>query len=525
MRIPRIVVAGTHSGAGKTTLATGIMAALASRGRPVQGYKVGPDYIDPSYHAAATGRPGRNLDRWLLGSELPRLFIRSAAGSWAVVEGVMGLFDGMSGSKGFGSTADIAKLIKAPVVLVIDAVSLAQSAAALLFGFDRYDPDLRLQGVIFNRVKSAAQESMLREAIREQGIPVLGCIPQEDRVRLPERHLGLVPVGEEGLAPDYLERLAARMEKYVDLSLVEDIMQGAPPAEEDAMPEATAAAGAAGMSEAGVSETDVSEASMSGAGVSAVSAPFPSVFPASASSPGAASPAGASGSGPKRGIRLGLAWDEAFLFYYRDALETLAAKGFELVPFSPLHDTALPPKLDGLFLGGGFPELHLSQLSLNHAFLRSLRTFAQSEKPIYAECGGYMYLGRGIRDFQGKRFPLAGVIPAEAEMTPHLQGMGYREGRLALDTFLGPIGTVVHGHEFHYSRVLPPSGEAPAWQLYKSGSFLRSDGYARGSLFASYLHLNFAGQPEILDHWLNYSQHPVPSGRQESSKAADLSRV
>ncbi|KLU58990.1 cobyrinic acid A,C-diamide synthase [Peptococcaceae bacterium CEB3] len=480
MGIPRIVIAGTHSGAGKTTLSTGIMAALARRGRPVQGYKVGPDYIDPSYHAAATGRPGRNLDRWLLGTELPRLFSRSAAGSWAVVEGVMGLFDGMSGTKSFGSTADIAKLIKAPVVLVIDAVSLAQSVAAVLFGFDRYDPDLRLHGVIFNRVKSAAQETMLCEAVREQGIPVLGCIPQEDRVRLPERHLGLVPVGEEGLAPDYLERLAAWVEKYIDLNLLEDIMQGAQSSEGDATPEATVAAGA--------------------------------------------SSAGASALNLKRGVRLGLAWDEAFLFYYQDALEALTAKGFELVPFSPLHDTALPPDLDGLFLGGGFPELHLSQLSLNHSFLDSLRTFARSGKPIYAECGGYMYLGCGIRDFQGKRFPLAGIIPVEAEMTPRLQGMGYREGRLAVDTFLGPKGTVLRGHEFHYSRVLPQSEEAPACQLYKSGSFLRSDGYAQGSLFASYLHLNFAGQPEILDYWLAYSQHSVQNGGGKIGGAADPSR-
>lgn len=456
MQIPRIVIGGTHSGAGKTTLATGIMAALVRRGHSVQAYKVGPDYIDPSYHAAATGRPARNLDRWLLGEHLSHLFEQSAKDSWAVVEGVMGLFDGMSGTKGYGSTADVAKLIQAPVVLVVDAASLAQSAAALLYGFANYDPDLRVRGVIFNRVKSNAQERMLDEAVREQGIPILGYVPKDDQVRLPERHLGLVPLGEEGLAPGFLGHLAEWVEKYVDLGLLEEIMLATPSLRQVGRGLASAAKRSAG------------------------------------------------GLHPPTSVRLGLAWDEAFLFYYQDALDTLTERGFDLIPFSPLHDGRLPPHLDGLMFGGGFPELHLAELSGNTSFLDSLRSFAGTDRPIYAECGGYMYLGREINDFQGKSYPVAGLIPIHAEMTPRLQGMGYREGRLSQDCFLGPKGLVVHGHEFHYSRVEVSGGEPTAYQVFKGGEFLRSEGYAKGNLFASYLHLNFAGHPEILEHWLEH---------------------
>lgn len=509
MKIPRIVVAATHSGAGKTTLATGIMAALARRGRPVQAYKVGPDYIDPSYHAAATGRPARNLDRWLLGEHLPHLFEQSAAGSWAVVEGVMGLFDGMSGTRSYGSTADVAKLIEAPVVLVVDAASLAQSAAAVIFGFSHYDPNLRISGVIFNRVKSPAQEKMLQEAVEDQNIPVLGYVPLESQVRLPERHLGLVPVGEEGLAPDFLGYLSEWVEKYIDLSLVEQIMQEASPLAEEAasLPQEATPPNEAASQEADRLQYQVDrqphEFERPSYGVDGLPLGVSPVWPEKR---GLSSQVTGSKAGfkPITRIRLGLAWDQAFLFYYQDALDALVERGFELTPFSPLHDTELPSNLDGLMLGGGFPELHLAELSRNVSFLESLRSFAQSEKPIYAECGGYMYLGREIRDFQGESYSLAGIIPMKSEMTPRLQGMGYREGRLDQDSFLGPKGTVVHGHEFHYSRVEFSRGEPAACQLFKGGEFLRPDGYAKDNLFASYLHLNFAGYPEILDHWLEH---------------------
>lgn len=449
MYIPRIVLAGTHSGVGKTTLATGIMAALHKRKRPVQGYKVGPDYIDPSHHAAATGRPSRNLDRWLLGDKLSIIFAQSAANRWAVIEGVMGMFDGMSGTKGYGSTADIAKELKAPVLLIVDAYSMARSIAALVSGFMNYDPVVNIAGVILNRVKSTTQEKMLREALEEIAVPVLGCLPYEKNLKLPERHLGLVPVGEQALQEDYLEDLVNQINQYIDLDLIETIMMNA----SDYLP---------------------------GAGN------YPERVPV-----------GLSG----RTIRVGIAWDEAFLFYYQDALDIAHNYGFSFIPFSPLHDSELPPDLDGLFIGGGFPELHLEKLSRNPEIHEAIQRFAGSGKPIYAECGGYMYLGESITDFEGKGYPTVGLIPMHAEMTPRLQGMGYRRGVFRKDNFLGPVGTEVHGHEFHYSRISFCGPTEPAYQLFRGNNYDKMDGYVRDNLVASYLHLHFAGYPELLQNW------------------------
>ena len=455
MNIPRIVLAGTHSGVGKTTLATGLMAALKKRGRPIQGYKIGPDYIDPSYHAAATGKASRNLDRWLLGERLPSVFAQSSGGNWAVVEGVMGMFDGMSGTAGFGSTADVAKLLHAPILLIVDVSSMSRSVAALVHGFNSFDPQVNLQGVILNRVKSSAQEKNLREALGDLQIPVVGVLPKEGALHLPERHLGLVPVGEGGLLEGFIDTLSELISKHVDLEQIETIMNSAPDFH-DSMP---------------LAEQPLAR-------------------------------------GKK--FRLGLAWDEAFLFYYRDALDLAERLNYEIVPFSPLHDLALPMDLDGIFLGGGFPELHLNRLSENVAFLESLRAYAASGKPIYAECGGYMYLGQSITDFEGREVPLAGLIPMKAEMTKRLQGIGYRRGVFFEDNFLGPRGTTVQGHEFHYSRVSYEKGFPPAYELFKGDQADRMEGYARDNIVASYLHLHFSGHPELLEHW--FSSH---SGRKE----------
>ncbi|TGE36088.1 cobyrinate a,c-diamide synthase [Desulfosporosinus fructosivorans] len=454
MKIPRIVLAGTHSGVGKTTLATGLMAALKKRERPIQGYKVGPDYIDPSYHAAATGRPSRNLDRWLLGDHLPSVFAQSAENSWAVIEGVMGLFDGMSGTAGFGSTADLAKLLQAPIILIVDASSMSRSVAALVHGFNTYDPNVSLQGVILNRVKSTAQEKILRESLNDLQIPVLGVLPKEAALHLPERHLGLVPVGESGLLEGFIETLSELVTKHVDLEQVERIMLGAPDLDESIFVKPNAIVNTEGDLMA-----------------------------------------------QKPQFRLGLALDEAFLFYYKDALDLAKRLNFEIVPFSPLHDAALPPDLDGIFIGGGFPELHLDRLSENIAFLDSLRSYAASGKPLYAECGGYMYLGRSITDFEGREVPLAGLIPMKAEMTRRLQGIGYRKGVLREDTFLGPRGTTVQGHEFHYSRVTYDHEFPPAYELFRGDLPDRMEGYARDNIVASYLHLHFSGQSGLLEHW------------------------
>lgn len=460
MKIPRVVIAGTHSGVGKTTLATGIMFVLTQRRRPVQGYKVGPDYIDPSFHTLATGRPSRNLDRWLLGEYLPSVFVKTATDQWAVIEGVMGLYDGMSGTPGYGSTGDVAKLLKAPVILVVDAVNMSRSVAALVHGFCTFDPEVKIEGVILNRVKSKAQEILLREAIEEVGIPVLGAVPKEESLKLPERHLGLVPSQERKYQEAFWEELSRVITTYIDIDMLEQIMQQAEDFPELSIPVEVRKQGKTKIGSIGLQ------------------------------------------------LRLGIAKDEAFTFYYEDALEQVKDLGFELVPFSPLHDSTLPENLDGIFLGGGFPELHLEKLSENHDFLHALAEFAHSGKEIYAECGGYMYLGQAITDFEGRRFPMASLIPIEAKMMPRLQGMGYRAGVITRDNFLGPKGTTVHGHEFHYSRVQfkekQVEEENPALQLFKAGQFLRLEGYAYENIFGSYLHLNFAGHPELLKHWANW---------------------
>jgi len=467
MKIPRLVLAGTQSGVGKTTLATGLMAALKKRERPIQGYKVGPDYIDPSYHAAATGMASRNLDRWLLGEHLPSVFAQSAGERWAVIEGVMGLFDGMSGTAGFGSTADVAKLLQAPIILIVDASSMSRSVAALVHGFNTYDPEVNLQGVILNRVKSSAQEKILREALNDLPIPVLGVLPKEAALHLPERHLGLVPVGESGLLDGFIDTLAQLVTKHIDLEQVERLMLGAPD-----------------FNESTFSETKTITRSVLSSGTNLV-------------------PIFTKPMAEENKFRLGLALDEAFLFYYHDALDLAKRLNFIIVPFSPLHDVALPLDLDGIFIGGGFPELHLDRLSENLTFLDSLRSYAASGKPVYAECGGYMYLGRSITDFEGREVPLAGLIPMKAEMTRRLQGIGYRRGVFREDIFLGPRGTTVQGHEFHYSRVTFDQEFPPAYELFKGDHSDRMEGYARDNIVASYLHLHFSGQSGLLENWFN----------------------
>ncbi|HVJ48289.1 cobyrinate a,c-diamide synthase [Desulfitobacterium sp.] len=475
MNIPRVVIAGTHSGVGKTTLATGIMSVLTSRKHPVQGYKIGPDYIDPTFHALATGRPSRNLDRWLLGEHLTSVFARTAANQWAVIEGVMGLFDGMSGTQGFGSTADVAKQLQAPVILVIDAINMSRSVAALVQGFCTFDPQVKIRGVILNRVKSNAQEELLREAMAEINVPVLGAVPKEESLHLPERHLGLVPSQERKFQETFWEDLNRVITAYLDLEQLEQVMLQA----ED------------------FSDESINNSVNKLQTRKAVENKNPFLG--------------------KTGVevqdfrpRLGIASDEAFTFYYQDALEKAEELGFVLVPFSPLHDSVLPEDLAGIFLGGGFPELHLEQLSQNQTFIQSLAELAREGKGIYAECGGYMYLSQAITDFEGRRFPMASLIPEEAEMMSRLQGMGYRSGVMTRDNFLGQAGTTVHGHEFHYSRVqFKGKSEAEdhsAWQLFKAGQLKQMEGYARQNIFGSYLHINFAGHPELLDHWKNWIQ-------------------
>lgn len=486
LQTPRIVLAGTHSGVGKTTLATGIMAALTRKGLPIQAYKVGPDYIDPSYHALATGRPSRNLDRWLLGEQLLPVFEKSCEGRWAVIEGVMGLFDGMSGTRGYGSSADVAKLLQAPVILVVDAANMSRSVAALVQGFCTFDPELKIAGVILNRVKSSAQEVLLREALAEIEVPILGALPKEEAIRLPERHLGLVPSQEKSFREDFWDELNRVISGTIDLEKIQEIMLRSVGQEEIEIGTENERVGVQKRveeirEEIGDQGNEVRNHRVLEVGQNVTTL----------------------NKEPK--LRLGVAWDEGFSFYYQDALDQTERMGFSIIPFSPLQDSTLPEGLDALFIGGGFPELHLERLSQNQSFIESLRAFSESGKAIYAECGGYMYLGKTITDFEGRTYPMVGLIPVEAEMTTRLQGMGYRKGIFQRDNFLGLAGSIVHGHEFHYSRVRfqaeETNGDSYAFELFKGECSMRMDGYAKDQIVASYLHLNFAGHPELLEHW------------------------
>lgn len=527
LQIPRVMIAGTHSGVGKTTIATGIMAALAGLGLPVQGYKVGPDYIDPSYHTLATGRSSRNLDLWLLGESLLSTFARSAQGCWAVIEGVMGLFDGIAGTQGYGSSADIAKMLEAPVVLVVDAKNMSRSIAALVHGYATFDPDLKVCGVILNRVKSSSQEALLRHAMKEINMPILGVLSTEERIRLPERHLGLVPSQEKAYHDDYFVELTRVISQSIDLAKLQEIMlavgaQGeagaetAPVANRERLATGSVGEGNGEKSQEHIInqeiykeefnkrefgkeeiekitiEKNITEEELSRRAI---------IIPRNQYKVNILS-------GEKISIRLGIAWDEAFTFYYQDALDCAESLGFKLVQFSPLHDTELPRDLHALIIGGGFPELHLERLNQNQRFMEALRNFASTGKTIYAECGGYMYLGQEITDFAGRAYSMAGLIPIKSEMTKKLQGMGYRRGVFTADSFLGKAGMEVHGHEFHYSKVdFQGSGDgepASAYNLYKGEQLLRSDGYAKKNIFASYLHLNFAGHPQLMERWAEY---------------------
>ncbi|GAA2234525.1 cobyrinate a,c-diamide synthase [Kitasatospora cystarginea] len=442
MNIPRLVIAAPSSGAGKTTVATGLMAALSARGLAVSPHKVGPDYIDPGYHSLAAGRPGRNLDAYLCGPErIAPLFLHGAAGAdIAVVEGVMGLFDGAGGRGELASTAHVAKLLRAPVVLVVDASSQSRSVAALVHGFASWDPEVRLAGVILNRVASDRHELLLREALEEgSGVPVLGSVRRAAGVATPSRHLGLIPAVERSAEAlravgDMGELVAAS----VDLDALVALARSAPPL--DAEP----------WSAAGE--------------VSAV---------------------------PGR-PRIALASGAAFSFSYAENAELLAAAGAEVVPFDPLHDAGLPDGTAGLVIGGGFPEMYVSELSENAALRTSIAALAASGAPVAAECAGLLYLGR---ELDGK--PMCGVLDTTARMTERLT-LGYREAVAVRESVLAPAGLRVRGHEFHRTVCEPGSGPQPAWG-WRGPDGPRTEGFTAGSVHASYLHLHWAGAPALAE--------------------------
>ncbi|HJT20051.1 MAG TPA: cobyrinate a,c-diamide synthase [Nitrospira sp.] len=441
---PRLVIAGTHSGVGKTTVTVALLTALKERGRCVQAFKVGPDFIDPTHHCAATGRPSRNLDGWMLGREVNRdIFARAATGAdLSIVEGMMGLFDGSSAVNDIGSTAELAKQIGAPVLLVIDAAAMARSAAAMARGFANFDTGLRVAGVLFNQVGSEGHYRLLKDAVEaETDLTVVGYVKPDPSVTVPDRHLGLVTALEQTSSELY-HRLAAAVRDTVDLDSVEALARSA--------------------------------------------GELPWI-------PETASPRGRM----ERTVRIGLAQDSAFCFYYSDNLELLQAEGAELVPFSPIADRSLP-NVDMLYLGGGYPEVHGERLATNLAMREAVRSFAERGGVIYAECGGLMYLTQAIRDFDGRSHEMVGIFPAEAVMQKSSMTLGYRTVHCSSHSFLGEPGLTVRGHEFHYSKLVPVGPLEYACSLSDTqGRPQGCDGLITGWVLAFYSHLHFASQPSV----------------------------
>jgi cobyrinic acid a,c-diamide synthase len=440
--IPRVVIAATASGAGKTSLTCGLLGALSRRGLTVQGFKVGPDYIDPGFHRLACGRPGRNLDAFLSGPELiaPLAVHGSEGADLAVIEGVMGLFDGASGRGELASTAHVAKLLHAPVVLVIDAGAMARSVAAIVHGYRTFDPDLDLAGVILNRVGSDHHAELLREAVEAlppPALPVLGAVHRDPALAAPERHLGLVPAGErEQATRAALAALAATVERQVDVDGILALAASAPP------------------------------------------------LPARAWSPEPCDE-----SVTVTGARVAVARGPAFSFYYQENLELLAAAGAELVDFDPLSDSALPPRAGALLLAGGFPEVYGAELEANAPLRADVARFAASGRPVLAECGGLLFL---CRELDGRQ--MCGVLDARARMTDRLS-LGYREATALTSTPWLDAGAELRGHEFHYTAV-EAAGQAHAWELTARGQ-TRGEGFVSAGVQASYLHVHWAAYPEL----------------------------
>ncbi|MFC5052613.1 cobyrinate a,c-diamide synthase [Saccharothrix xinjiangensis] len=501
----RLVVAAPASGSGKTTVATGLMAALRRAGDRVAPFKVGPDYIDPGYHAVATGRPGRNLDPVMVGEHrVPALFAHGARGcDIAVVEGVMGLFDGRVDTEGLGSTAHVAKLLSAPVLFVVDARGQSRSLAALLHGFRGYDPTVRLGGVVLNQVGSARHEQVLRGACAEVGLEVLGVLPRDDRFRLPSRHLGLVTAAERGSAAvEAVEAIADSVARHVDLDGVRALAAGAAPVTAPAWdPRAEIAAvvgsvaGAAGdAAGSGAGGGAVGNAAGSGAGGAAVRGA------------GGGGPVGGAAGGAATGAAVGsaagvvvgvapvvaVAGGAAFTFGYAEHVELLEAAGAEVVVVDPLRDEALPEGVAGLVLPGGFPEQHAAELSANERLRDEVTRLARSGAPVHAECGGLLYLAKSLDGA-----PMCGVVDADGAMTPRLT-LGYRDAVAPHGSVLARPGARVTGHEFHRTALSVPHGAKPAWRW--RGHDLRpvAEGFVLGGVHASYLHTHPASAPEAV---------------------------
>lgn len=444
----RVLVAGTGTGTGKTTVCLALAAALRRRGLPLVPFKVGPDFIDAAHLAAVAGRPARSLDPWMTSSDWVRACLarHEPPGGLALIEGMMGLFDGAGGAGDRGSAAEVARLTTTPVLLVLDARGVARSVGALALGFARFEPALSLAGVIFNRVGGAAHRETLAAAVAPLGLPILGALPWDANLAIPERHLGLVTPEAGALSPEQVARLASVAEAHLDLEGILRVASAARP-----LP-------------------------------ASVDPPVP----------------------PARSVvQVGVARDAAFSFYYQDNLDLLEAAGAHLVPFSPLADECLPAGLGGLYLGGGYPEAEAARLAGNDAMREGIRRAVASGLPVLAECGGFMYLCRAIEDEEGRRHPMVGVF----DTTTRFPGQGtlaYCTVDLVHPSPLGPAGLSLRGHEFHASSLLgaPPAG-AYAYRVRRlPAGGPEAEGYLVANALGSYLHLHWGSCPEVALHFV-----------------------
>ena len=472
--LPRVLVAAPASGHGKTTIAVGIMAALARRGLTVAPAKVGPDYIDPGYHALATGRPSRTLDPWLVGEErvaplLARGATHPSAADVAVLEGVMGLMDGRLGSEGFASSAHVATLTRTPVVLVVDISSTSRTVAATVHGMATIDPALTVVGVLLNKAGTPRHGEEARRAVEAVGVPVWGVLPRDAAMHVPSRHLGLVPAAERGQAAATLDHIAAVAEEHLDLDALLAAARTAPALEVEPW----------------------SPADALGAG----DAPLPSRTEAPV---------------------IAVAGGRAFTFRYPETVELLEAAGARVEEFDPARDAALPEGTCGLWLGGGFPEVHARTLATNRPLVQAIREAIAAGVPTIAECAGMLYLAETLDDH-----PMVGALPAAASMGRRLT-LGYREAVSLTDSVIGPAGTRVTGHEFHRTTTTPPSGTTGAWDLgdRTEGFALDPAGTGRATLVASYLHTHWAGSPAVAASFVDAASAASPSIRNAAGSSS-----
>ena len=452
MIYPRLLIAGTHSGVGKTTVTLALLAAFRAKGYQIQPFKVGPDFIDPGHHQAACGRESINLDGWMLGEDRNKHSFLQAAhdADLSIIEGMMGLFDGSSPVHEKGSAAEQAKQLDVPVLLVVDGSAMARSVAAMVHGFATFDPDLQLKGVIFNRIKSERHYQLLKSAVEQNtDVTVVGYLRPDSELTIPDRHLGL-QTAIEGTNDNLYEKLGQSISETVNLDSIEQIAQSCHELIHD-------------------NTIDGSRARRS----------------------------------TKRSVKIGIAYDPAFCFYYRDNLDLLESEGAKLVKFSPMHDRGLP-EIDLLYFGGGYPEVYAQQLEANSELRQDIQDFAVASGPIYAECGGLMYLTSTLIGFDGQSYEMVDVISASVSMSRERMNLGYRSVTLTESCMLGDPGTVVRGHEFHYSSLSPHIVLHYSCELSDAKNMVcGQDGIRNGNVLALYTHIHFLSEPSIARSLVN----------------------